>query len=98
MGLDIKKDFAISWGWRGNMDSREQTLKNLLHLIGNEHNTKFWPDPWLPCDHLLEWFGEDPISELGLGRYIRVSYFVSKDCWTTPQALHHNSRIFPNLF
>ena len=71
---------SASWGQCGILGDRASTLQHIKHLIGDGKSTRFWLDPWLPGGRLIDQFGARAAHDLGLGRDVLVSHFITNGC------------------
>lgn len=70
----------------------------VVHSIGNGSCTKFWLDPWIhPGLVLVEQLGNRTIYDLGLGRNILVSRYISNGQWAFPPPTSGHHMEFWNL-
>lgn len=87
---DLKIPSECSWRWKGILSTRIVALQNLQILIGNGRMTNFWFDPWLPSGRLYDLFDERAIYDLGRGRNLTVSNFISNGKWLlSPATSNH---------
>lgn len=81
---DLNYPSNCSWGWAEILLLRSKILPFVHHMIGDGKSTSFLLDPWLPCGRLIYKFGGRAVYDLGLGKDIAVSSFISNGSWRFP--------------
>lgn len=81
---DLNYPSNCSWGWAEILFLRSKILPFVHHRIGDGKSTSFLLDPWLPCGRLIYKFGGRAVYDLGLGKDIAVSSFISNGSWRFP--------------
>ena len=81
---DIKVPQDCSWTWRKVLSLRHKYRPYIKMGIGNGSEVSLWFDHWLPTGPLHSVFGEGPITDTGMHRYVKASALFRNGRWRWP--------------